>query len=110
MERLESRRAELESKGARIAAVSVDAIEDCRALADRLEVGFPLLADPGGATVRDYGVWHAEKEIALPAIVVVDAARTIRWKKVGSAIDDRPEEDEIVEAVDRVRREGLRSP
>lgn len=104
MERLETRRAELDREGARLAAISVDAVADCRSLAADLGVGFPLLADEKGAVARAYGVWHAEKEIALPALVVVDRAGTIRWRRVSRSVDDRPPEDDVVDVVRRVGR------
>jgi mycoredoxin-dependent peroxiredoxin len=104
LERLEERRVKLESKGATLTAISVDPVEKSRALASRLGIQFPLLSDPGGEVARAYGVWHAEKEIALPAVFVIDRRGAIRWKRVSASLNDRPPEDDIVEAVDALSR------
>ncbi len=102
MGRFEERRAELEKKGARIAALAVDPIDVSQELSEKLGLGFPILADPAGDTVRAFRVWHAEKKIALPAIFVIDRAGVIRWRKVSTSVTDRPTEDEVLEIVGRV--------
>ncbi len=52
-----------------------------RALAERLGVTFPILSDPGAATIRAYGVYDPENEIAWPAVFIVGKTGTIekRW-------------------------------
>ena len=99
MGRLESRRAELEAKGGRLAAVSVDPVGRSRALADKLGLGFPVLADTAGTVARAYGVWHASAGIALPSVIVVDPKGAVRWRRVSESVMDRPGEDELIAAV-----------
>jgi len=63
-----------EFKGRRCAVlgVSVDDVASHRAWAEELGgVAFPLLADPGGATTRAYGVLNPEDDRAFRATVVV---------------------------------------
>jgi peroxiredoxin len=102
LERLEERRAEFEAKGARVAAVSVDPVDVSQELATRLGLGFPLLADEKGALIRAFGVWHADKEISLPAVVVVDRHGVVRWRRVSSSVSDRPDEDSVLEILGRL--------
>jgi thioredoxin-dependent peroxiredoxin len=102
LERFGKRRADFEAKNARIAAISVDPIDVAQKLYDRLELGFPLLSDEGGAVARAYGVYHTEKKIALPAIIVVDSSGVVRWRRISGSVTDRPEEDEVLDVVDRL--------
>ena len=102
MERFEKRRADFETHRAAIAAICVDPIDVSQELADRLHLGYPILADEGGTVAQAYGVWHAEKKIALPAIVVVGRGGVIRWRRVSRSVGDRPDEDEVLEVVERV--------
>jgi peroxiredoxin Q/BCP len=102
LERYEKRRRDFDEAGVRVAAVSVDPIDVSQGLADRLQLGFPLLADDGGDLARAYGVWHAEKKIAIPSIVVVDRAGVVRWRRVSGSVSDRPEEDEVLSVVRRL--------
>ena len=104
MERYEERRAAFEAAGARLAAVSVDPIEVSQELATRLGLGFPILADPDGDVIRAFGVWHASRKIALPAVFVIDREGVIRWRRVSSSVTDRPTEDEVLEVVGRIPR------
>ncbi len=102
MERFEERRSDFEARGAKLAAISVDPIEDSQALAERLKLGFPLLSDEDRTVVRAYGVYHAEKKIALPAIVVIDREGIVRWRRVSESVTDRPEEDVVLDVVARL--------
>lgn len=104
MERFEERRAEIEAAGARIAAVAVDPIDVSQGLAARLGLGYPILADEGGAMAKAYGVWHAERKIALPAVIVVDREGIVRWRRVSRSVSERPEEDEVVDVARRLPR------
>ena len=102
MGRFEKRRADFEAKGATLAAVSVDSIETSQALAKKLDLHFPILADPKTDAIRAYGVQHVGKPFALPAIFVVAPDGRIAWKRVSGTVFDRPPEEEVLEAVSRV--------
>ena len=104
MERYEKRRAAFDAQAVRIAGVSVDPIEVSQDLANRLELGFPILADEKGEMAKAYGVWHAQKRIALPAIVIVGPKGFVRWRRVSHSVSDRPDEDEVLEVVKRLPR------
>ncbi len=107
--RLRERRSEIEKAGGALAAVSVDppaeaALLEAQLAEDGGPLGFPVLSDPTGAATRSFGVYDAEHDIALPAIVIVDASGKVAWKYVAESVTDRPEEDDVLRAV-----EGLRS-
>lgn len=91
---LQKGRAALAARGAQVLAVSADSLEDTRALAQRLGLTFPLLADPERAVIRRYGVEDAANEIAWPALFLVTRGVAgegqIRWREVSDDYRDRP--------------------
>jgi peroxiredoxin len=97
--RFESRRPELEKKGAKICAICVDSVEKSKAVVQKKSLGFPILSDPTGETIRAWGVWHESHRIALPAVFVVGRDGKIAWRRVSESVDDRPPEDDVLEAV-----------
>lgn len=85
-------------------AISVDGLEDSVALAAKLGIGFPLLADPGLKTALAYGVAMQGEEIAVPSTFVIGQDRKIHFKKVGESIADRASPDEMLQAVDALKK------
>lgn len=60
----------------------------------------PLLSDETRKVTRAYGVYELKKDVALPAVFLIDQKEgKIRWKKVGRTIKDRVSESEIRQAV-----------
>lgn len=55
-----------------------------------LALAFPLLSDDARMTIRAYGVFDEENDIAKPATFILDADGVIRWKSVGASPADRP--------------------
>lgn len=81
--------------------ISVDSVEDSRALADRLGTRIPLLSDPDMTVIGAWGVAMEGRDIAVPATFVVDRERRIRWRRVGETQIDRPA---IAETLDQARK------
>jgi mycoredoxin-dependent peroxiredoxin len=77
--------------GARVLAVSCDAIFTLRAYADTEGIGFDLLSDhwPHGAIARDYGVFDEEAGCARRGTFVLDSAGLIRWQQVNQINEPR---------------------
>lgn len=95
--------AELEAEGIGLAGISVDPPEDSRALAERLELGFPLLCDPEAEVIAAYGVKMDGEVLAVPATLVVRPDHTIAWQYVGDTAPDRPPTDVVREEARRLR-------
>jgi peroxiredoxin len=93
-----------------IVGISVDDRETSAAFARELHIPFPLLYDDGLGVASAYGLAQADKDVALPATLVVDRNRRIRWRRVGERMDDRPSVAEILAAVDALRAEPGRAP
>lgn len=75
---------ELSSLDLGLAALSVDGPERSRALAEQLQLPFPLLCDPGREVVQAYGLLNEEEKggIAHPATFVLDRDRTVRFRSL----------------------------
>ncbi len=72
----------------------------------KLSLPFPLLSDPDGAVIREYGVWHEERQMARPAIVVVNAVGRVAYRYVGQDFADRPGDDEVFRALEEAGGEA----
>ncbi len=98
--------AELSSLGLGLAALSVDEPERSRALAEQLQLRFPLLCDPGREVVRAYGLLNEKEKggIAYPATFVLDRERTVRFRSL-----DRTASRVNLEALFTFLRSGITS-
>jgi peroxiredoxin Q/BCP len=87
-------------EGVSLAGISVDPVENNRAMVDKLLLPFPLLSDPEGRVIKEWGVWtDAEGGIAKPSIFAVRKDRSIAWRYVGNDYADRPTDDELFDSL-----------
>ena len=83
-----------------LVGISVDPIENNRAMVDKLLLSFPLLSDPEGRVIKEYGVWvDSEGGIARPSIFAVRRDGSIGWRYIGNDYADRPTDDELFAAL-----------
>jgi peroxiredoxin len=95
---------ELSRLGVKLVGVSVDPPETSRAVVRRHRLPFPILADTQRSLIRELGLLHVGggpggSDIALPAHVLIDSDRNIRWKYVADRIQNRLSEDRVLERV-----------
>jgi len=84
------------NEGVSLAGISVDPIENNRAMVDKLLLPFPLLSDPEGRVIKDWGVWTGgDGGIAKPSIFAIRSDHSITWEYVGRDFADRPTDDEL---------------
>ena len=76
-------------------------MEESGRLKKRLGLRFALLSDPKRVTISAYGVAMRDREIAVPAVFVVDSRRRILLRHVGETLTDRPSAEKIIEALSR---------
>jgi peroxiredoxin len=95
---LEGVRGELDGARASLVAISVDTREQSAELANKLSLGFPLLADPDLKVANTYGVAMEGRDIAIPAVFVVRPDGVVTFRKVGESMTDRPSAKEVVAA------------
>ena len=79
-----------------MAAISVDEQAESEKLARELAIPFPLLRDDHLEVATAYGVAMEGRDIAVPAVFVIQRDGRIFWKKVGESIRDRPTPAEII--------------
>ena len=86
--------------GVQLAAISVDPVANNRAMVDKLILPFPLLSDPEGRVIKEWGVWNdADGGVAKPSIFAVARDGSIRWSYVGTDFADRPRDEELIESL-----------
>ena len=87
-------------EGVSVAGISVDAIENNRAMVDKLLLPFPLLSDPEGRVIKDWDVWtDAGGGIARPSIFAIRKDGYIAWRYVGRDFADRPADEQLFESL-----------
>lgn len=83
-----------------LAGISVDPIENNRAMVEKLLLPFPLLSDPEGRVIKEWGIWNeGEGGIAIPSIFAIRRDGAIAWRYVGHDYADRPADDELFNAL-----------
>ena len=83
-----------------VAGISVDPIENSRAMVDKLLLPFPLLSDPEGRVIKEWDVWTDNGGgIAKPSIFAIRRDGSIAWMYVGRDFADRPTDDELFESL-----------
>ncbi len=79
-------------------AIVVDSPDQNRAMVEKLFLDFPILSDPEGRVIREWGVWSdAEGGIAKPSLFLVDPDMSIAYSYVGRDFADRPSDDQLFE-------------
>lgn len=73
---------ELQAEGAAVLAMSMDTPEQASKLAEDLNLVFPILADPNGAIVREYGMYSRQMGMPDMGYTVIDKQGRIRVEKV----------------------------
>jgi mycoredoxin-dependent peroxiredoxin len=86
---------QLTASGARVLAVSCDAIFTLRAYAEAERLSFDLLSDhwPHGAIARTFGVFDEEAGCALRGTFVLDADGVVTWGLVNGIGEPRDAAD-----------------
>jgi hypothetical protein len=66
-------------------------MDEAQRLAKKLELGFPVVADPELALIRKFGVEMQGREIAIPSMFVLEAKTgRVTWRYIGETMFDRP--------------------
>ena len=89
-------------------AISVDAPEVSRHMAEKSGYTFPILSDPDASAIRSYHLLHPrggpeEHDIARPAELLVDSTKIVRWANFTEDIRVRARADEMLAAARKLR-------
>lgn len=100
---------EFEGLNVRVVALSVDGHENARVVRERTVSGkIAVLSDPGARVIREYGLLHANggaggQDIALRAVVLIDAQGVERWRRVSTSVPDVPQAGEILARIREIQ-------
>ena len=111
MAQLEPRATEFERKGAQLVYIAAEKRGGMFKPEEYLQknrVSFPFLLDEDRSVTKAYGLYHRigvdAFNIAHPATLVIDSSKMIRYLYRGSSQLDRAPIEQVIEAVDRIRR------
>ena len=91
-------------------AISVDASETSRELAQKAGYTFPILSDPQTEAIRKYDLVHAGageggRDIARPAEFLIDNTGTVRWVNLTENYWVRATPEQIEAAAGKLSRQ-----
>ena len=100
--------ASLEAKQVQLVGVSYDSVEVLAGFTEQRKIRYPLLSDPGSATIKAFGLINAEAKgkaqgVPYPGVMILDKDRTIRAKLFFDGYRDRHAAADILEAVDGIK-------
>lgn len=92
---LRDRAVDFDGGDTQVIGVSCDSDAALRAFGEKEGLSYPLLSDfwPHGAVASKYGVFFADRGIALRATFVIDKQGIVRWKVVNQPGDARNSDD-----------------
>jgi peroxiredoxin len=111
MAQLELLAAEIDKKGVELAYVAAEKRGGMFKPEEYLQknpLSFPFLLDEDRSVTKAYGLYHRigvdAFNIAHPATLVIDSSKMIRYLYRGNNQLDRAPIEQVIEAVDRIRR------
>lgn len=89
---------------AEIVGVSMNHPLSQKAFSDFLKLNFPLLTDfPNGTTSQAYGVFNADRRLAMRSYFIVDKQGIIRYKKVLAPKEPLLENEALIAEVKKLK-------
>ena len=77
--------------------MSNDQLSGAERAIDYLDLGFPILFDPGAGVIESYGVYDTLNDgYATPSVFIIDKSGDVRWKYIGRHYNDRPTNEQII--------------
>ena len=91
--------ADFDSRGIRLAAISVDPVETNQRHCRKMGYTFPFLADPTTETIRRYDLLHRgagpnREDISRPAEFLINESGMVEWRNLteNASVRARPEQ------------------
>ena len=108
MRSFQKRLSEFQTRGVRVAAISVDSVDINRGHSQKMGYTFPLLSDADAGVIRRYDVLHRaagpkSADIARPAEFYVDASGTVQWVNLTENIAVRARPEQALNAIDAAK-------
>jgi len=80
---------EMSAAGAQVLAVCVDSVEENAKVVEKMKLDFPILSDPELKAIDALGVRHDDamtaegtRNIARPAVFILDRDGVVRWREL----------------------------
>ncbi len=103
---MQSRLDDFNTIRADVIAISLDTPENNLKAVKKLDLSFPILADLKGEVIDRFGVRHvggiAGRDIARPAVFVLDENRTIIWRSLTDNLRVRVKPSEVIDALGKL--------
>jgi peroxiredoxin len=104
----QSRLSDFNTRGLRVAAISVDSVEINRQQSQKVGFTYPLLSDADAAIIRRYDLLHRGAgpkgaDISRPAEFLIDPHGVIRWVNLTDNIAVRARPEQVLQAFDELR-------
>ncbi len=105
MRSIEEHKQQIESRGVKIVAISVDPPQVTRDHAAKQGYSYLFLSDEKLDVIRRYDLLHEGgfrgADIARPAEFLLDPRGVVRWRNLTESYRVRPKGEQILEALDR---------
>jgi peroxiredoxin len=104
----QKRLSDFQTRGVRVAAISVDSVEINRGHSQKMGFTFPLLSDADAGVIRRYDVLHRgagpkSTDIARPAEFYIDGSGTVQWVNLTENIAVRARPEQALNAIDAAK-------
>jgi peroxiredoxin len=104
----QKRLSDFQTRGVRVAAISVDSVEINRSHAQKMGFTFPLLSDADAGVIRRYDVLHRgagpkNADIARPAEFYIDGNGTVQWVNLTENIAVRARPEQALNVIDAAK-------
>ena len=100
---MQSRLDDFKTLRADVLAISMDTPANNRKASKKLQLGFPILADPDGIVVDQFGVRHPNgmpgRDIARPGVFVLDEQHRVVWRSLTDNWRVRVRPEDIIDAL-----------
>ncbi len=94
---LEAAYDDIRAHGAQLLAISVDSVDDARAMAEHADASFPVLSDAGHVVSTAYGLFDLLADgVSAPATLIVDHDGNLAASHVGTSVTDRVPAETII--------------
>jgi peroxiredoxin len=93
---LHSKQADFTRLDLGLAAISVDEVPTAHAMVTKLGLGYPILSDPAGASLKAFGVFDPDTEIAWPSIFIIGKDGTVVKRWLADTYSQRVATDDVL--------------
>ena len=96
----------IRDRGAEVIVVGPDDADDFKEYWQEHDLPFIGLPDPKHSVLKKYGQEFKILKLGrMPAQIIIDRSRTVRWVHYGHSMKDIPENEEILSLLDEINEQ-----